>query len=181
MTELTASRIDVDIARTCKAVIASYYAMARELDLAIVLLIHPADAPDGRNQLALAANAVAFLPAVGAVGVAAAQKKSDRWIVAWTKNVVGHDAPGVAFRIEAKVTSTGGPAACIVWDPEPVAATETVKLLAVGNKIDLKVVEVKRAKEFILEQLSAGLVENHQTRSSGRESGVQSGDRYPGP
>jgi hypothetical protein len=171
LVEYTASRIDADITRNYKGVIAAFSAIARELDLAIVILLHPAADPPGRKQLAQAANAVASLHPAGAVGIAT-RENSGRWVLAWIKNIVGHDAPGLAFRIEAKVTSSGGPAAGIAWDPEPVAATETLKLLTVGGGSNAEPSKLERAKEFLAEQVKTGLVDAAEVDALAAAAGI---------
>lgn len=159
LVELTIPRIDVDIAQNYKGLFASFYTIARELDSAITLLFHPADDLTTQKQIARAANAVASLQSISAVGFITREKATGRWVLVWTKNVVGHDAPGIAFRIESSITNSVGPAAVIAWDPEPVAATETVKLLGIGGDANAMPSKLQRAKDFLADQLSAGLVQ----------------------
>jgi putative DNA primase/helicase len=159
LVELTIPRIDVDIAQNYKGLFASFYTIAHELDSAITLLFHPADHLTTQKQIARAANAVASLQSISAVGFITREKATGRWVLVWTKNVVGHDAPGIAFRIESSITNSVGPAAVIAWDPEPVAATETAKLLGIGGDANAMPSKLQRAKDFLADQLSAGLVE----------------------
>lgn len=170
--EFAIRRIDADIARNYKPIIASFYTIAHELDLAIVISLYPSEDLPGRKQLAQAAKAVASLHAVGGVGVATREPNSGRWVLAWSKTIVGHDAPGLAFRIEAKVTSSGDPAAVIVWDPEPVTAIEIIKFLAVGGKSNARPSKLQHAKDFLADHVKAGLVEAAELDALAAKAGI---------
>jgi putative DNA primase/helicase len=172
LVEFAIPRIDADLPRNYKGFISVFSTIARDLDVAVVVLFHPAGDPPGRKELAQAANAVALFHAVGAVGIATREPNSGRWLLAWIKNVVGHDAPGLTFRIEAKVTSSGGPAAGIAWDPEPVAATETLKLMALGGGSNAEPSKLKRAKEFLAEQVKTGLVDAAEVDALAAAAGI---------
>lgn len=170
--EFTSRRIDADMAQNYMAIFAPFYTIARELDLAVVLLLHPAADPRARNQIARAANTVASFESVGAVGFVTREKTGGRWVLVWAKNIVGHDAPGVAFRIEAKVISSGAPAAVIAWDPEPVAAPETVKLLAVGGESNARPSKLQRAKDFLAAQTNEGPVKAAKLEKRAAAAGI---------
>jgi len=156
LVELTVPRIDAGIAQTYKGLFAAFYTIARELDLAIVLLFCPADGLTARKQIAQTAKPL--LQSMSAVGFITRETTSGRWVLVWTKNVVGHDALGIAFRIESAPIDSGGPAAVIAWDPDPVPATKTATLANAGDEPNTTPSKLQRAKDFLNDQLSRGLV-----------------------
>ena len=151
--EFTIPRIDGNIAQAYKAVLESFYALARKLDVAVVVLFHPAGGPPACKEMALAASAIGTVDAVGFV---AREIPGGRWLLVWAKNIVGHDAPGVAFRIEAKTTEGGILAAVIAWDPEPVSTAKVGRLLALSWDRKEKSSALQRAKEFLLAHVGDG-------------------------
>jgi putative DNA primase/helicase len=158
LVELTVPRIDAGMVENYKATFATFCTIAREQDLAVVLLLHPAGNPMARSQIAAAINVLSSWQGVGAVGFVTRENAGGRWLLVWAKNIVGHDAPGIAFQIEAKIMSSGVPAAVIVWDPKPVAATKTMRLLDVGGESSGRRSELQRAKDFFAAQIAKGPV-----------------------
>jgi hypothetical protein len=158
LVELTVPRIDAGMVENYKATFAAFCTIAREQDLAVVLLLHPAADPMARTQIAAANNVLSSWQGVSAVGFVTREKAGGRWLLVWAKNIVGHDAPGIAFQIEAKIISSGVPVAVVVWDPKPVVATKIMRLLAVGRESSARPSKLQRAKEFFAAQIKDGPV-----------------------
>jgi putative DNA primase/helicase len=176
LVELGSARSGADLAEHLSRWLVAFQGRASQLGVALVLVIQHPDDPAAPKQIRLAAKGIAATNVVGAVGFVAREKGDGRWVLNWVKNLVGHEAPAIAFRIAQKTTKSGTPVAGLVWDAEPAAMTEVGTLqdrIPLGGRASTtRRNAVHRAEDFLTQILHSGPVPVEKAVADGTAAGI---------
>jgi len=144
-------------------------ALARELHNPVVAMLTAFNLREP-DQLSKTAEALAALPTLDSVSLVTRENRFANWLFVPVKNLIGHDAPCLGFRIRVK-PGKGSVASVIEWDAGPVLPAST-KFLASGRRPTAKRNALIAGKEFLLERLRAGPVAVKVLKSDAAQAGI---------
>jgi len=171
LVELGSARSGADLAEHLNRWLVAFQARASQLGVAVALVIQHPDDPAAPKQITLAAKGIAATNVVGAAGFVAREKGDGRWVLNWVKNLVGHEAPAIAFGIVQKTTKSGTPIAGLAWDAEPAVMTE-VEVKVADRAPTTRRNAVHRAEDFLTQILHSGPVPVKKARADGKAAGI---------
>lgn len=139
---------------------------ASKYDVAIVCVSH-LNKGGGTDALMRVSGSLAFVAAARAAFLVAEDAENGRRVFLPMKNNIGNDQSGLAFDVIGDTLPNGIETSKIVWHPEPITVTAAEVLNSDGSTCSA----LDDAKEFLIDELSAGGVLAKDLQKKAKEAG----------
>jgi putative DNA primase/helicase len=152
ITSYMGAKIDSHRTTDVRGVLEPFAALADETKIAVLGITHPPKAAQS-NALHAFTGSLAYVAAARLAFLAIEEADTDRRLFLPVKNNIGARAPGLGYRLEQTILSSGIVASRVCWDSAPVTTTANEAMRATTS--DDRAARAD-AKELLREQLADG-------------------------
>jgi replicative DNA helicase/DNA-binding transcriptional ArsR family regulator len=167
ITSYMGSKIDSHRTTDVRSVLEPLARFADEVGVAVLAISHPPKAAQGK-AINSVTGSLAFVAAARMVFITSEEPETERRLLLSVKNNLGAKAPGIGYRMEQRIVSKGIVGSHVVWDSAPVTVTadEAIRHNPDGGGKEAD------AREFILDQLSAGTMSYEALKEVADREGI---------